>query len=208
VRDTDDLPARLRRETADLHSSVEAATGLPGSVRTAADYPPLLNRLLGFHSAVETRLAASCWAPEWAALDIDLARHRRSHLIEQDLDELAHRDRAEESTQDARADALPETAPELRIDGFAAALGFLYVVEGSSLGGRIIGPAIRSAIGEVPTRFFESTDRRHPTPWRALTAALHNYGIDGDADEVVAGARSAFRGFEQHVAPPQRIPVP
>ncbi|TFD49643.1 hypothetical protein E3T55_11255 [Cryobacterium frigoriphilum] len=188
----EDLPSLLRRETADLHAAVETATGLPGSIRSRVDYRTLLYRLHGFHRAAEVSLADSQWAQAWAVLDIDLRRFRRSHLIEKDL-------------QDMQASPPVDASPITGISCFPGMLGCLYVLEGSALGGRVIGPAIRSSIGEVPTRFFESGDRGHPSPWRTLTEALQRF--DGGADGsslVVDGARRTFLSFEMHVAMPRQ----
>ncbi|MFD3443561.1 biliverdin-producing heme oxygenase [Microbacteriaceae bacterium 4G12] len=186
--ETEALPARLRRETASLHAQVEAATGLPGSVRDRGQYVALLQRLHGFHSAVESRLGQADWAEHWDRLGIDLASHGRAGLLAQDLDALGA--------------PAPRPAEHLRgIDSFPCALGCLYVTEGSSLGGRIIGPAIRSTVGDVPTGFFESSGRQHPSPWRTVTRALRRFGDeDGDAAAVVQGARHTFLAFERQVA--------
>jgi heme oxygenase len=187
------LPARLRRETASLHARVEAATGLPGSISDRDEYVTLLYRLHGFHAAVEARLADPRWTEDWARVGIELGDHRRAHVLVQDLEAL-------------RA-PFPPPAPQLEeIAGFADALGCLYVTEGSSLGGRVIGPAIRSAIGDVPIGFFESAGRNHPSPWRSLTAALRRFDDGGgDADAVIEGARSTFRAFELRVAEPNGV---
>jgi heme oxygenase len=192
----EDLPARLRRETAALHARVEAATGLPGSVRDRDDYGTLLRRLHGFHAAVETRLADQRWARDWAGLGLDLADYRRTHLLEEDL--------AAMQGFPVPVPSEPPSDPLAHGTGsFAGALGCLYVTEGSALGGRVLGPAIRAAVAGVPTRFFDSAGRGHPSPWRTLVAALRRFG-DGGGDQgaVVAGARSTFQSFELRVASP------
>jgi heme oxygenase len=191
MRDVEELPARLRRETADLHRAVEAAVGLPDSVRSRDDYVRLLQRLHAFHTAVEDRLAEAAWADRWGEVGVDLPQHRRAHLLARDLVAL----------QEGPSSASPHG---VEIADFPGALGCLYVVEGSSLGGRVIGPAIRSAIGDVPIGFFDSTDRDHPSPWRSLKAALARFGEAGDAGAVVRGARDTFHAFERQVAAPGR----
>ncbi len=183
----EDLPSRLRRETSDLHVAVEDATGLPGSVRHRADYLALLLRLDGFHQAAEVAITDPRWAEDWVRIGLDLARHQRAHLLEMDL-------------QAMRAPRPAPATPFEGIDDFPRALGCLYVIEGSALGGRVIGPAIRSAIGDVPTNFFDSAGRGHPSPWRSLKEALRRFGVSGDCDAVVEGARVTFRAFEHHVA--------
>ena len=190
----EDLPSRLRRETADLHAAVETATGLPRSVRSRLDYLSLLSRLDGFHQAAELALADPRWADHWAEIALDPRRHRRAHLLENDLHAM-------------QAPRLGPATPFGGIDDFPSALGCLYVVEGSALGGRVIGPAIRSAIGDVPTSFFDSVGRGHPSPWRSLTEALRRFGDGGDCRAVVEGARVTFLAFERHVAPPRQDPA-
>jgi heme oxygenase len=187
----EDLPSRLRRETADLHLAVETATGLPHSVRNRLDYVSLLHRLNGFHQAAEAALADSRWTDDWADIALDPGRYRRAHLLQDDL----------EAMQESQAGPV---TPFGCIDDFPRALGCLYVVEGSSLGGRVIGPAIRSAIGDVPTSFFDSEGRGHPAPWRSLKEALRKFGDTGDGRAVVEGARSTFLAFEQLVAAPRQ----
>lgn len=189
---TTDLPGLLRRSTADLHRDVEEAVGLPGSVKTREDYVALLRRLHEFHCAVERTLEAAEWAPGWAALGIDLSEHRRARLLRKDLAELGH-PVADESTAAGFAN-LP--APR----AFGEALGYLYVVEGSALGGRVLGPAIRAAVPGMPMAFFESEGRAHPGPWRRVKEALFSFGVStASTSGVELGARNAFLAFGRHL---------
>ena len=189
----EDLPSRLRRETADLHSAIETATGLPQTVHSRLDYQCLLARLLGFHQAAELVLADSRWDIGWAEHGLDPRRHLRSHLLEHDLR--------------AMRVAPPPCATAFGgINTFPGALGCLYVVEGSALGGRMIAPAIRAAIGDVPLTFFTGAGRGHPSPWRAVTGALRQFGHGGDCAAVIDGARMTYAAFQRYVtAPPAGV---
>lgn len=185
-----DLVAQLRQDTADLHAAVEQASGLPNSVRSASDYSALLRRLLAFHLSAESAIAARAWEACWAQFGVDLDRHTRSGLLVADLTALA----------DPFVDPLER--PPLRFPTFGAALGCLYVMEGSAVGGRTIAPAIRQQLGEAPTSFFDSAGRGHPGPWLEVKRALQRYGVcepDRHAD-VVDGARTTFAAFHDHVA--------
>jgi heme oxygenase len=183
------LGQRLRHETTDAHRAAEAATGLPGTVTSSADYGLLLGRLASFHRSVEEHWADSRWAGEWAAVGIDLADHTRSHLLEADLRTLAF------PSSGANLDAFGGTG------WFGSALGSLYVVEGSALGGMFLSPLIRRTLGDVPTRFYDSDGRHHPRPWRSLQRALTVFSErGGDQDDVVQGARDAFGMFSTHLA--------
>lgn len=183
-----DLLARLRSDTADLHAAVEGATGLPQSVQSREDYCALLTQLLRFHVSAESALGAEAWSLRWAGLGIDLSRYRRSSLLVDDLTVLG-----------VRLPCPAEPAP-LGVSTFPAALGCLYVVEGSALGGRVIAPAIRRQLGDVPASFFDSAGREHPSPWRDLRRALQQYGeSEPDHDDVVDGARMTFVAFRTQV---------
>lgn len=192
-----DLPQRLRHETADLHAEVERVVGLPASVSTRADYVTLLTRLLAFHTHAERRWARSRWAPAWAALDVRLEDHERSALLRADLDALGAVPVPDRSRRTGPGAGQPDDASDGGSgDAFGAVLGSLYVVEGSSLGGRVLAPAVRERLGDVPTAFFDG-DGRHPRPWRSVQAALRRY--DGDPEHVLAGARAAFVAFADEV---------
>ncbi|WP_350226653.1 biliverdin-producing heme oxygenase [Naasia aerilata] len=185
------LTQRLRSANKGLHEDVEEQVGLPGTVRSRADYVALLQGLLGFHSSLEQELAAPRWQPEWASLGLDLGDYRRSPLIRQDLVELG------EPADSAAGEPIGVTT-------FPQALGALYVAEGSSLGGRFLAPQFLDAVGPVPVAFFQSEGRGHPDPWRTLRAAIDGYGEAGaDGDDVVAGARIAFEAFRTRLASPQ-----
>jgi len=182
------LAHRLRVETAELHHSTEDLLGIPGSVTDVARYGTLLATSLAFYSGVQHGLEDAGWAGRWDELGIDIRSHDRTELLRADLRELGR------PTSDVEGMAVD-------IAGFPAALGWLYVVEGSALGGRFIAPAIIVALGPVPTRFYRGEGREHPAPWRSVQAALATFdSAGGDADAVIAGAVAAFETFRRSVS--------
>ena len=216
---TRDLPARLRSETSGLHQQVEKAVGLPGSLRRVDDYGRLLRCLLAFHQGVEARLEDPGWTADWTAVGIEIRDHRRSPLIVDDLRALdadANADAPAGVPPSGAATALTPLTPGARrtvaqtrlatislptFATFGYALGCLYVVEGSSLGGRVLAPAIRAALGTVPLRYFESEGRDHPRPWQRVTEALRRFDPDGaTAHQMVSGASTTFAAFGATVA--------
>lgn len=88
--------------------------------------------------------------------------------------------------------AVPEGERAAPIAAPAAALGTIYVLEGSRLGGSLIK---RSVPTDFPAAFLA------PGPeggWRALLAALERALADEDLlDEAIAAARAAFARFER-----------
>jgi heme oxygenase len=147
---------------------------------TKADYARLLRIMLEFHTSVHIALEDARWTDEWAAIGIDLRDHDRRGALAADLAKLG------EDAPVGRAVAFP-------VADFAAALGALYVVEGSSLGGRFIAPELESALGPIPLAYYSGAGRAHPRPWRSVQAALAAFdSAGGDRDAVVAGAQDAF----------------
>ena len=185
------LAVRLKVETAPLHRSVEQQVGLPDSVRTKEEYVELLQRLLTFHRAFEAAMAVPIWSEGWSRIGITLGDHCRSPDL---MDDLAYFDQTTESQEEAE-----HVSPIFT--SFAEALGGLYVIEGSSLGGKILAPLFRAHLGEIPTRYYESDGRNHPQHWRSVQSALTRFEQENeDADEVIIGAALTFRSFGNHLA--------
>lgn len=181
------LPGRLREQTAQAHRLVEALVDIAGSVVTRADYIALLRRLHGVHSGLEDRLAEGRWDQRWAAVDVDIAAHCRSGLLIADLAEL-----------DSPVTGPSEQPP---FHSFGHAMGCLYVLEGSALGGRTIAGIVRSAIGPVPTAFLTGRGRVHQAAWPAVRRSLRLFDAQGgNCNEVVAGALATFGVFGEQLA--------
>jgi heme oxygenase len=186
------LPERLRHETAACHRAVEALADIAGTIGNPADYVKLLRRLHGLHAGLEQLLAAEVWAPGWASVGVHLAAYQRAHQLTVDLDALGE-------TATTPAIALPS------LPTFSHALGCLYVLEGSALGGRLVAGIIRAAIGDVPVSFLTGVGRPQTAPWTGLRRALRHFEDQGgDGDSVVSGARTTFAAFGVHLAGPAR----
>ena len=98
--------------------------------------------------------------------------------------------------------AVNESIPDLLpLASLASGLGCLYVLEGSTLGGRIIARRARAALGdELPVTFFTSANRLDPgAEWRTFQAALDAWWSSADehaGGEVVAAANQTFRALQ------------
>lgn len=150
---------------------------------TRAAYAALLNRKLGFHAALEARLAE---APSLAPFGIELAARCRTHLLRADLAWLG-------------VPAEAEPAPLAPFATAAEALGGLYVAEGSTLGGRHLARALDALLppGLDGRRFLLGHGERHGEMWRACCAAIEACGTTpaGRAD-MIRGAEATFAAFE------------
>lgn len=172
----------LRAETAPAHARLDAFFG--AGLRHQHDYHAYL---LGLHALTRDAAAALAVAPlsrawrSWGQLE-------RVDWLARDLDTLC------------LAPLPPPPEPELVLDGDAAAAGLLYVLEGSTLGARLL---VRDAL-----RLGHARDRGavflhgHAgdgaiTRWRAFVAALDGGGFVGDAERaMLASAAATFRRAE------------
>jgi len=131
----------LRDATSVQHRDVE--TLLPASWSTLGrdGYAAYLGRMAGFHLPVEARLFE---AHDWAALGLhDATERRRAPLL-----------RAELAALGVDPAALPYAFDVPDVADVARALGVLYVLEGSTLGGQVLAREVTRGATGVPTAFL------------------------------------------------------
>ncbi|WP_424360946.1 biliverdin-producing heme oxygenase [Methylocystis parvus] len=190
------LRGRLRAETADLHERLHRHPGLSAAASGAIDmddYRALLMRLYGFHRAFESRLG------EFAGTGEALAR---SQLLASDLQTLGVT--PEKCAYLPICDALPSITQE------AEALGALYVVEGSSLGGARIAQALRANLlrrDGKGCRFF-SNDGARPRAWENVLTRLNAIDDRSQEQAVIAAARATFQAFDAWMKGVERAVAP
>jgi heme oxygenase len=182
------LSVELRERTREAHVAAEAAFALDARLVDLRAYGELLIVLRGFYGQAEVALGA---VEGWSQLTppIDVRSRRRAALLDDDLRRLGI----------AASTWLPGPPPFVPILGdLAAALGCLYVLEGSTLGGQSVARRARLALGEqLPVRFFAGSGRGEVGPrWRCLQAALDAFGSlqeePGVVEEAVVTARETF----------------
>ncbi|TFZ60400.1 biliverdin-producing heme oxygenase [Methylorubrum sp. Q1] len=177
----DSLHARLRDATQGAHEALERDLDWEARVATLPGYRALLIRLRGFHAAYEPAIAAAL--ADAAFFD----PRRRLPAVDADLRAL---DRAAPDTVPA-----PD-AP--RLDGVGAALGALYVLEGSTLGGAVIGRHVARLHGEgVPLAYYAGRGRATGPLWRAFRERLDGLPEAEAAAAFAAGIATfeAMRGW-------------
>ena len=136
------LHARLRAATDPAHRALEAGLDWRARVATMPGYRGLLGRLYGFHAVWEPAIATAL------ADESFLAPRRRLAQLAADLGHLG--------VGPGAVAAFPQPdAPILA--GPAAATGALYVLEGSTLGGQLIGRHIAGlhGFGEIGDSGFD-----------------------------------------------------
>jgi heme oxygenase len=179
---------RLRAGTRAAHTSIESVPALNRLLApnlTVAEYVETLRRLHAFHAGLEPDLARALCGRSRAAALVDGVR------VAAIAADIAWFGAA------PLAASLPPSLPA----GTAAALGALYVVEGSNLGGRIIGRHVAKSLGVGPGTggsyhcglAAEEARRR----WQLLLLALCEFDAAGVPSEpLLATALATFAALE------------
>ena len=173
------LLSRLRTETEPQHKALEATLGLMDAGLTLAHYQSLLQRFHAFWYD---------WQPLAHGLlqaEGDLLTGRdRTPLLEQDLDFFS------------LAPLQPDNRPMPVLPDADAALGSLYVMEGSTLGGQVIARHLERCLGLANGngyRYFQGYGPRNGAMWAAMRGRLALVAADSPAaDRAVTAAAETF----------------
>ena len=175
--------AHVRIATRAAHASLESALGLLDDHLDLSGYTRVLGRFYGFWRD---------WEPRMAVLLQDetfLVPRRRLHLLAADLAALG-------CSLQAVA-ALPRCPlPTLR--DAVEALGSLYVMEGSTLGGRVIEEKVGRRLGlqgRAGCCYFASYGAATGAMWRAFLLRLDATPAE-DAERIAIGAAATFARLE------------
>ena len=190
-----DVLQLLRTGTATEHEDVERTLDLLDADLERSRLVEVLDRLHGFCAAAESGL------DEWAdrhptdAAAVDWPRRRRAALFAEDL-------RALDTGTAADTAADRPLLPPVR--GTDEALGRMYVLEGSTLGGTFIDRHLAGLpqLADVRLRAFTPYGTQTGAMWHAFRSATrHRVADGGDAGTVVAAARDTFAALAQWCRP-------
>lgn len=179
---THPILTRLREETRPQHEAAEAALNLMRDDLSRDEYQHVLIKFHGVYRPLEASLAKL----PWSAHGIDHAARLKRPALDSDLRTLGIDD----------PDVLPvcpgTPAPRTIDEGF----GCLYVLEGATLGGRIIAPHIERVLGLTPDdgiRFFSGYGTDTGAMWQAFREALTTHATDNPRDDqIVQSAAATF----------------
>jgi heme oxygenase len=179
-----DVLKRLKLETAAEHAAIEAAAGVMDPQLSLEAYRAYLERSLGFYLVVEQQLRG---LGVWEALGLPANEREKLPLLAEDVVLLGN----VEPASIRACDAPPE------FSGTAEAVGGAYVLEGSTLGGRVVSRHIRGLFGpDVARSFLECYRSDTREKWRSFRAALQRFASSREVeDQIIAGARDTFRSF-------------
>jgi heme oxygenase len=187
------LAERLRHATAETHQGLDRTLDLLRDDLTLDGYVGVLRALYGFVAPWEARVTATGWVD---ADELVLRRHAPRLLA--DLDHFGT----------APGDvALAEQLPTL--GSRAALLGSRYVMEGSTLGGRVVSPHLARRFGldaEHGGAWFGGYGDRTGALWRAFRRQLEALP-ESAHDDAVAGAVDTFDLLARWVRHALRAPA-
>ncbi|HEX8460327.1 MAG TPA: biliverdin-producing heme oxygenase [Segetibacter sp.] len=182
------LSDRLKEETKSAHLEVEALI-MPRvkGLNSPAAYADLLNIFYGYFSPVEKKIE-SYIEPDIIA---DAAERRKAAAILQDITFLG------EQKQENECIKLPA------IYNTATALGAMYVLEGSTLGGvhlsKIISGKMNFTANEG-VEFFNGYGSGTLGKWNSFKDRLNNYAVNAELeDEVIKSANETFIKFKSWI---------
>lgn len=172
---------RLRDATRDAHTALEAALDWQRTVSTRDGYRRLLGRFHGFHAGWEPAIAALLDDPAFSE------PRRRTHLLAADLLALG--------LAPGELDRLP-VCPPIHLQDRAGALGAMYVLEGSTLGGQVVARHVVAELGLCAGQgcsYYTAHGAATGRMWRAFRQRLLDE--DPGADAGAAMVRAAQRTF-------------
>lgn len=186
---TETFLERLRSVTAPSHQHLES---LPLSVSimdtnvTKEQYAHYLVLMQDVVRDAETHVY-----PILKTIVPDIDERRKTLQLENDLAFLGYK---------SNGNANPITHGILLTPGFA--LGIMYVIEGSSLGGRVILKNINAALGFDEAHgagYFAGYGPVTGSRWKSFIDVLVQYESENNnEDEIIAGANHAFDAIAAH----------
>ena len=182
------LHAHLREATAPAHAELEAALALLEPPASRKHLANVLRRFHGFHRRWEPALADRLGDPGFTG------PRQRLHLLADDLRRLG--------VTAAEVDALPVCPDAAALCGsLEGALGSLYVLEGSTLGGRVVARRLEGTEGWPigGLRYFDPHGEHAGARWRETLARIETAGAD--AARVVEAAGHTFSRLRAWLAP-------
>ncbi|GAA3912801.1 hypothetical protein GCM10023084_75900 [Streptomyces lacrimifluminis] len=186
---------RLRTSTRDWHDALEATPFASAMIAETLPVERYVGQLGAYRVVLETlegelsRVADSSADPVWSP---DLGK---LPLIERDLAYFANLGTAPGPWAVEEAEAFTAEIRQRAVDAdLRALLGFLYVMEGSTLGALFLHPHVTAAYrlpGTDGVAYYTSGDRDR---WARFASRMDQTLTDPEAqDQVLAAAHSAYR---------------
>lgn len=181
---------RAKRATAEPHLRLERRLDVLSGDTTRRRYADVLAALLGFYAPIERHMVE---APGWARHGMPYEPRLKTPALVADLRVLGHGPEALRARPACRD--LPEIAP------FPRLLGCAYVLEGATLGGRVMARSVGPRLGldaSAGLAFHSGYGPRTGAMWKAFRAfANRHVRSEADAAAFTAAAGATFDALER-----------
>lgn len=183
--------AELRERTRPCHAQLDERLQLFTTVQSQEDYRAHLFRFFQIFHHAEKALHAY---PTWREFGVEWAEREKSSLLRADLLALGI------GESDLENIPLPEPLPPH--SSFAEAVGSLYVLEGSTLGGQYISRHYQAKLGlraESGLSFHSGYGAETGARWQSFCASLENIfrAYPQSKEEILDAACAAFAAVEK-----------
>ena len=180
------LTKELKENTLSEHQASEKKMIIAlKRIETREDYVRMLHWLYGFYAPVEALI--------------------QKHLTPDQLPDIDRRSRAEFLLGDIRQSGLPNPQYEIcrelpAIDSAGHAIGAGYVLEGSTLGGRIIAGMIQHRLGPgAPTSYFNGYGEENSRMWQSYKEFLDQPRTTAQQAAILEAAKATFITFKNWI---------
>ncbi|QJD96187.1 biliverdin-producing heme oxygenase [Mucilaginibacter robiniae] len=183
------LAEQLKKDTLQNHQQLEKMlVGRMKAIRSATDYVNLLQLFYSYFGGLETQIAPFINQSNLA----DYADRRKSEALANDIKALGGQ--PHEKASGTHLPAITNTA-----EAFAA----LYVIEGSTLGGKIISKMMAQQLNITDGRgltFFSGYGDATESMWTGFKTALNaQAGTPSQQADIINTANETFAKFKQWV---------
>ncbi|MDD5578299.1 MAG: biliverdin-producing heme oxygenase [Methylobacter sp.] len=186
--------ALLKEQTRLQHKRLETRLDLLNRTSSLDEYRVLLERFFGFYAPLEWRVLNTIGS---ARLDFDFNVRRKTPYLQSDLTSLGLS--SNQIAQIPSCENLPDVSTVARV------FGYLYVAEGSTLGGQLISKYFTQTLGVSADRngaFFHSYGLGTGKMWREFGEAITQFADTSvSCDEITGTAIETFEKLEHWLVP-------
>jgi heme oxygenase len=193
------LMQRLKDETSDLHSHAESRTlqrAIASGNVDRSTFTAYLGQLYQVHHSLESALENS--RDEHAAIGV-LATTDRMRIPDLDRDLAFHSMDSDIPAGDA-ARSFSARVKEIEAQDPVALLGALYVLEGSTNGGRFLARALRKSwdLDGEGLAYFDPYGEEQPEKWADFRRGMDEASFEADQEEaIIEMAKTTFRAIAE-----------
>jgi heme oxygenase len=188
----------IKQATSMHHDQIEKNTLTKAIIQntiTQDQYTLLLSKFYGFHKACEPLLSAD---NVWQGYQFNIEQRRKTLLIAKDLKFLGF--------NEAQIAQLKTCSKIPQLKTAAQKIGFLYVIEGSTLGGQVLGRQLKQSLGFEANQgasYFNSYGKEN---LRDMWMGFQNLMVDfttqnlGKEEEIITSAQETFQKLDEWLA--------